>query len=153
MIWESIKTRQLDLGSHSPEAFACNHLLGHFFPPPRPGPKERGVDSVTHFYGNCLEGKGNISDVRNTVLTHLIKRLRSCFRDANQDVVKATTIGSFKLWPAKINQGNPWALALILLFFKSVHVSVRYVTFSLAYRLQNLEKKRWPSWLHIMNQY
>ncbi|KAF4024459.1 hypothetical protein G4228_016278 [Cervus hanglu yarkandensis] len=70
----------------------------------RPGPKERGVDSVTHFYGNCLEGKGNISDVRNTVLTHLIKRLRSCFRDANQDVVKATTIGSFKLWPAKINQ-------------------------------------------------
>ncbi|XP_070332677.1 sperm flagellar protein 2 isoform X5 [Odocoileus virginianus] len=70
----------------------------------RPGPKERGVDSVTHFHGNCLEGKGNISDVRNTVLTHLIKRLRSCFRDANQDVVKATTIGSFKLWPAKINQ-------------------------------------------------
>ncbi|XP_043344810.1 sperm flagellar protein 2 isoform X2 [Cervus canadensis] len=70
----------------------------------RPGPKERGVDSVTRFYGNCLEGKGNISDVRNTVLTHLIKRLRSCFRDANQDVVKATTIGSFKLWPAKINQ-------------------------------------------------
>ncbi|XP_042089813.1 sperm flagellar protein 2 isoform X2 [Ovis aries] len=70
----------------------------------RPGPKERGVDSVTHFHGNCLGGKGNISDVRNIVLTHLIKRLRGCFRDANQDVVKATTIGSFKLWPAKINQ-------------------------------------------------
>uniref|UniRef100_A0A8C6DYS5 Sperm flagellar 2 n=2 Tax=Moschus TaxID=68410 RepID=A0A8C6DYS5_MOSMO len=70
----------------------------------RPGPKERGVDSVTHFHGNCLRGKGNISDVRNMVLTHLIKRLRGCFRDANQDVVKATTIGSFKLWPAKVNQ-------------------------------------------------
>ncbi|XP_040118250.1 sperm flagellar protein 2 isoform X1 [Oryx dammah] len=70
----------------------------------RPGPKERGVDSVTHFHGNCFRGKGNISDVRNIVLTHLIKRLRGCFRDANQDVVKATTIGSFKLWPAKINQ-------------------------------------------------
>ncbi|XP_061249732.1 sperm flagellar protein 2 isoform X2 [Bos javanicus] len=70
----------------------------------RPGPKERGVDSVTHFHGNCLGGKGNISDVRNMVLTHLIKKLRGCFRDANQDVVKATTIGSFKLWPAKINQ-------------------------------------------------
>ncbi|XP_044788545.2 sperm flagellar protein 2 isoform X2 [Bubalus bubalis] len=70
----------------------------------RPGPKERGMDSVTHFHGNCLGGKGNISDVRNMVLTHLIKKLRGCFRDANQDVVKATTIGSFKLWPAKINQ-------------------------------------------------
>ncbi|XP_070630870.1 sperm flagellar protein 2 isoform X3 [Bos indicus] len=70
----------------------------------RPGPKERGVDSVTHFHGNCLGGKGNISDVRNMVLTHLIKKLRGCFRDANQDVVKATMIGSFKLWPAKINQ-------------------------------------------------
>ncbi|XP_070443111.1 sperm flagellar protein 2 isoform X7 [Equus przewalskii] len=70
----------------------------------RPGPKERRVDSVTHFHGKCLRGKGNISDVRNTVLTHLIKRLRGCFRDAGQDVVKATMIGSFKLWPTKINQ-------------------------------------------------
>ena len=105
-----------------PEAFTGNHLLGQFFsPPPRPGPKERGVDSVTHFHGNCLGGKGNISDVRNIVLTLLIKRLRGCFRDANQDVVKATTIGSFKLWPAKINQGNPGALALLLLFFDRLY--------------------------------
>ncbi|XP_044088768.1 sperm flagellar protein 2 [Neovison vison] len=70
----------------------------------RPGPKERWVDSVTHFHGNCLGGKGDISDVRSTVLTHLIKRLQGCFRDASQDVVKATMIGSFKLWPAKINR-------------------------------------------------
>ncbi|NIG59413.1 zinc finger protein [Pontoporia blainvillei] len=71
----------------------------------RPGPKECPVDSVTHFQGNCLlAGKQNISDVRNVVLTHLIKRLRGCFRDVNQDVVKAATTGSFKLWPAKINQ-------------------------------------------------
>ncbi|XP_015997924.2 sperm flagellar protein 2 isoform X3 [Rousettus aegyptiacus] len=70
----------------------------------RPGPKERRVNSVTYFHGNCLRGEGNISDVRNTVLTHLIKRLQGCFRDASQDVVKATMIGSFKLWPTKINQ-------------------------------------------------
>ncbi|XP_020932291.1 uncharacterized protein LOC106508146 [Sus scrofa] len=70
----------------------------------RPGPKERRVESVTHFHGNCLGGRGNISDVRNMVLTHLIERLQGCFRDASQDVVKATTIGSFKLWPAKIKQ-------------------------------------------------
>ncbi|XP_045296364.1 uncharacterized protein LOC123577953 [Leopardus geoffroyi] len=70
----------------------------------RPGPKERQVDSATHFHGNCLGGKGNISDVRSTVLTHLVKRLQGCFRDASQDVVKATVIGSFKLWPTKINQ-------------------------------------------------
>lgn len=80
--------------------------LGDFFFLPRPGPKERRVDLGTHFHGKCLRGKGNISDVRNTVLTHLIKRLRGCFRDASQDVVKATMIGSFKLWPTKINQGN-----------------------------------------------
>ncbi|XP_049718119.1 sperm flagellar protein 2 isoform X5 [Elephas maximus indicus] len=70
----------------------------------RPGPKERRVDSVTQFHGNNLRGKGNISAVRNVVLTHLIKRLRGCFQDASQDVVKASTIGSFKLWPRKINQ-------------------------------------------------
>ena len=119
---ESLSKPDSYLGNHLPEAFTGNHLLGQFFsPPPRPGPKERGVDSVTHFHGNCLGGKGNISDVRNIVLTHLIKRLRSCFRDANQDVVKATTIGSFKLWPAKINQGNPGALALLLLFFDRLY--------------------------------
>ncbi|XP_027630683.1 E3 SUMO-protein ligase KIAA1586-like [Tupaia chinensis] len=70
----------------------------------RPGPKERRVDSVTHFHGNHLRGKENISAVRNMVLTHLIKRLQGCFRDVSQDVVRATMIGSFKLWPTKINQ-------------------------------------------------
>ncbi|XP_076973076.1 sperm flagellar protein 2 isoform X4 [Tamandua tetradactyla] len=70
----------------------------------RPGPQERIVDSLTHFHGNCLSGEGNISVTRNTVLAHLIKRLQGCFRDASQDVVKATMIGSFKLWPGKINQ-------------------------------------------------
>ncbi|XP_058428064.1 sperm flagellar protein 2 isoform X3 [Marmota monax] len=70
----------------------------------RPGPKERRVDSVTHFHSNCLRGKENISSVRNVVLTHFIKTLRSCFRDASLDVVRATMIGSFKLWPTKLNQ-------------------------------------------------
>ncbi|XP_013370455.1 PREDICTED: sperm flagellar protein 2 isoform X2 [Chinchilla lanigera] len=49
-------------------------------------------------------GKGNISAVRNVVITHLVKRLQGCFRDASPDVVKATIIGSFKLWPTRINQ-------------------------------------------------
>nr|XP_045249549.1 uncharacterized protein LOC123566799 [Macaca fascicularis] len=62
------------------------------------------MDSATHFHGNCLRGKENISAVRNIVLTHLIKRLQGCFRDASQNVVRATMIGSFKLWPTKINQ-------------------------------------------------
>ncbi|XP_058163686.1 sperm flagellar protein 2 isoform X3 [Dasypus novemcinctus] len=70
----------------------------------RPGPQERTVDSVTHFHGNCLSGQGSISLMRNTVLTHLIKRLQGCFRDASQDVVRAAMIGSFKMWPGKINQ-------------------------------------------------
>ncbi|XP_052599103.1 sperm flagellar protein 2 isoform X4 [Peromyscus californicus insignis] len=69
----------------------------------RPGPKERRVDSATHFHGNCLKGKENISTVRKVVLAHLIKRLQDCFRDASLDVVRATMIGSFKLWPTKIN--------------------------------------------------
>ncbi|XP_021117165.1 sperm flagellar protein 2 isoform X2 [Heterocephalus glaber] len=70
----------------------------------RPGPKECRVASVTHFHGYCLRGKENISAVRNVVITHLIKGLQGCFRDASPDVVKATMIGSFKLWPTKINQ-------------------------------------------------
>ncbi|XP_033615101.1 sperm flagellar protein 2 isoform X3 [Fukomys damarensis] len=70
----------------------------------RPGPKECRVASVTHFHGYCLRGKENISAMRNVVITHLIKRLQGCFRDASPDVVKAAMIGSFKLWPTKINQ-------------------------------------------------
>ncbi|XP_045421540.1 sperm flagellar protein 2 isoform X2 [Lemur catta] len=70
----------------------------------RPGPKERRVDSVTSFHGNCLRGKENISAMRLMVLTHLIKRLEGCFRDASHYVMRATMIGSFKLWPTKINQ-------------------------------------------------
>ncbi|XP_017200164.2 sperm flagellar protein 2 isoform X2 [Oryctolagus cuniculus] len=70
----------------------------------RPGPKECKVDAVTHFHGSRLRGTENISAVRNVVLTHLIKRLQGCFRDASQDVVRATMIVSFKLWPTRINQ-------------------------------------------------
>ncbi|XP_044537375.1 sperm flagellar protein 2 [Gracilinanus agilis] len=70
----------------------------------RPGPKERLAESATHFHGNQLTGNGNISEVRNTVLTNLSKHLHDCFSDASHDVVRATTIGSFKLWPRKIDQ-------------------------------------------------
>lgn len=116
-------TRQMDLGNNLLGALAHNCLLGgFFFPLPRPGPKERPVDSVTHFQGNCLlAGKRNTSDVRNMVLTHLIKRLRGCFRDVNQDVVKAAATGSFQLRPAKINQANVWTPALNLLFFDCLY--------------------------------
>ncbi|XP_036602308.1 sperm flagellar protein 2 [Trichosurus vulpecula] len=70
----------------------------------RPGPKERLAESATHFHGNQLLGNGNISEVRNIVLTNLTRHLRDCFSDASHDVVRATTIGSFKLWPGKIDQ-------------------------------------------------
>ncbi|XP_068952228.1 sperm flagellar protein 2 [Petaurus breviceps papuanus] len=70
----------------------------------RPGPKERLAESATHFHGNQLIGNGNISEVRNIVLTNLTKHLHDCFSDASHDVVRATTIGSFKLWPGKIDQ-------------------------------------------------
>ncbi|KAM9695112.1 uncharacterized protein ACIGJ3_012181 [Trichechus inunguis] len=70
----------------------------------RPGPKECRVDSATQFHGNNLRGKGNISAVRNLVLTHLIKRLLGCFQDASQDVKRASMTASFKLWPGKISQ-------------------------------------------------
>nr|XP_020851340.1 sperm flagellar protein 2 isoform X1 [Phascolarctos cinereus] len=70
----------------------------------RPGPKERLAESATHFHGNQLTGNGNISEVRNIVLTLLMKHLHDCFSDASHDVVRATTIGSFKLWPGKIDQ-------------------------------------------------
>lgn len=77
--------------------------------------------SVAHFHGNCLKGKGNFSGVRSTVLTHLVTRLRGCFRDASHDVVKAAVTGSFKSRPAKISQGNLYALTLNLRFFDRLH--------------------------------
>ncbi|XP_072461926.1 sperm flagellar protein 2 isoform X4 [Notamacropus eugenii] len=70
----------------------------------RPGPKERLAEAATHFHGYQLTGNGNISEVRNIVLTNLTKRLHDCFSEASHDVVRATTIGSFRLWPGKIDQ-------------------------------------------------
>ncbi|XP_029860545.1 sperm flagellar protein 2 isoform X2 [Aquila chrysaetos chrysaetos] len=70
----------------------------------RPGPKERLMETVQHFHGYQLVGNGNISAIRTKVLTNLVKRLRDCFCDASQDVLRATTIGSFKLWPHKMKQ-------------------------------------------------
>uniref|UniRef100_A0A674HYF3 Sperm flagellar 2 n=1 Tax=Terrapene triunguis TaxID=2587831 RepID=A0A674HYF3_9SAUR len=70
----------------------------------RSGPKERLVDAVTHFHGHQLVGNENILPVRTKVLSNLVRRLHDCFCDASQDVLSATTIGSFKLWPDKIKQ-------------------------------------------------
>lgn len=63
------------------------------------------METIQRFHGYQLVGNGNISAVRTKVLTNLVKRLRDCFCDASQDVLRATTIGSFKLWPHKMKQG------------------------------------------------
>uniref|UniRef100_A0A8C8A9H0 Sperm flagellar 2 n=1 Tax=Otus sunia TaxID=257818 RepID=A0A8C8A9H0_9STRI len=70
----------------------------------RAGPKERLIETIQHFHGYLLVGNGNISAVRTKVLSNLVKRLYDCFCDASQDVLRATTIGSFKLWPDKMKQ-------------------------------------------------
>ncbi|XP_042731295.1 LOW QUALITY PROTEIN: sperm flagellar protein 2 [Lagopus leucura] len=70
----------------------------------RAGPKERLMETIQYFHGHQLVGNGNISAVRTKVLSDLVKRLSDCFCDANQDVLKATLIGSFKLWPDKMKQ-------------------------------------------------
>uniref|UniRef100_A0A672TVZ4 Sperm flagellar 2 n=1 Tax=Strigops habroptila TaxID=2489341 RepID=A0A672TVZ4_STRHB len=70
----------------------------------RAGPKERLMETIQHFHGYLLIGNGNISVVRTKVLHSLVKRLHNCFCDASQDVLRATTIGSFKLWPNKMKQ-------------------------------------------------
>ncbi|XP_061213938.1 sperm flagellar protein 2 isoform X7 [Neopsephotus bourkii] len=71
----------------------------------RAGPKERLMETLQLFHGYQLIGNGNISAVRTKVLHGLVNRLRDCFCDASQDVLRATTIGSFKLWPSKMKQG------------------------------------------------
>lgn len=63
------------------------------------------METIQHFHGHQLVGNGNISAVRTKVLSNLVKRLRNCFCDASQDVLRATTIGSFKLWPDKMREG------------------------------------------------
>uniref|UniRef100_A0A8B9DQ31 Sperm flagellar 2 n=1 Tax=Anser cygnoides TaxID=8845 RepID=A0A8B9DQ31_ANSCY len=70
----------------------------------RAGPKERLMETIQHFHGHQLVGNGNISEVRTKVLSNLVKRLRNCFCDASKDVLRATTIGSFKLWPDKMRE-------------------------------------------------
>uniref|UniRef100_A0A8C6NEU6 Uncharacterized protein n=1 Tax=Melopsittacus undulatus TaxID=13146 RepID=A0A8C6NEU6_MELUD len=70
----------------------------------RAGPKECLMETIQPFHGYQLIGNGNISAVRTKVLRGLVKRLRDCFCDASQDVLRATTIGSFKLWPSKMKQ-------------------------------------------------
>jgi len=63
------------------------------------------METVGHFHSYQLVGNGNISAVRTKVLSNLVKRLRDCFCDASQEVLRATTIGSFKLWPGEMKQG------------------------------------------------
>ncbi|XP_071658361.1 sperm flagellar protein 2 isoform X2 [Patagioenas fasciata] len=70
----------------------------------RAGPKERLMETMQHFHGYQLVGKGNISAARTKVLSNLMKKLHDCFCDASQDVLRATAIGSFKLWPDKLKQ-------------------------------------------------
>ncbi|XP_051498713.1 LOW QUALITY PROTEIN: sperm flagellar protein 2 [Apus apus] len=70
----------------------------------RAGPKERLMETIQHFHGYQLVGNGNISAIRTKLLSNLVKRLHDCFCDASQDVLRATTIGSFKLWPEKMKE-------------------------------------------------
>nr|XP_008114323.1 PREDICTED: E3 SUMO-protein ligase KIAA1586 [Anolis carolinensis] len=68
----------------------------------RSGPRERQVETITHFHGYQLIGDGNISAVRIELLSSLLNQLLDCFCDASEAVLRASTIGSFKLWPDKI---------------------------------------------------
>ncbi|XP_053148082.1 zinc finger protein 862-like [Hemicordylus capensis] len=70
----------------------------------RLGPRERLVDTISHFHGHHLVGNGDISAVRLALLSNLLKQLRDCFCDASEEVLRASTIGSFKLWPDKIKE-------------------------------------------------
>ncbi|XP_028604348.2 sperm flagellar protein 2 isoform X1 [Podarcis muralis] len=68
----------------------------------RSGPRERLVEAITHFHGHQLVGDGDISAIRIELISNLLKQLRDCFCDASEDVLRASAIGSFKLWPDKI---------------------------------------------------
>nr|XP_056704207.1 zinc finger protein 862-like [Euleptes europaea] len=70
----------------------------------RSGPRERLVETTTHFHGHQLIGDGDIKQDRTELLSNLLNHLRDCFCDASEDVLRASTIGSFKLWPNEIIQ-------------------------------------------------
>ncbi|XP_044287342.1 E3 SUMO-protein ligase KIAA1586-like [Varanus komodoensis] len=70
----------------------------------RTGPREHLVETITHFHGYQLVGHDNISAVRIELLNNLLDQLCGCFCDASEDILRASTIGSFKLWPDKIKQ-------------------------------------------------
>lgn len=72
----------------------------------RSGPRERQIERLTLFHGYQLQGDGNISAVRTELLSRLLNQLRDCFCDASKDVLRASTIGSFKQWPDKIKAGT-----------------------------------------------
>ncbi|XP_021234980.1 sperm flagellar protein 2 isoform X4 [Numida meleagris] len=123
----------------------------------RAGPKERLMETIQHFHGHKLVGNGNISAVRMKVLSNLVKRLSDCFCDANQDVLKATVIGSFKLWPDKMKQefGEKEVSVLskhyeVILEAASVKISEIETEWSmlkleLYNRFQNIQTLRWDS--------
>uniref|UniRef100_A0A670YFN1 Sperm flagellar 2 n=1 Tax=Pseudonaja textilis TaxID=8673 RepID=A0A670YFN1_PSETE len=70
----------------------------------RSGPRERLVETITYFHGYPLVGDGNISATRLELLSSLLNQLQDCFCDASEDVLIASAIGSFKLWPDKFKQ-------------------------------------------------
>ncbi|KAK9408608.1 sperm flagellar protein 2 [Crotalus adamanteus] len=70
----------------------------------RSGPRERLVETITYLHGYPLVGDGNISATRLELLSSLLNQLQDCFCDASEDVLIASAIGSFKLWPDKFKQ-------------------------------------------------
>ncbi|XP_074934828.1 sperm flagellar protein 2 isoform X1 [Phalacrocorax aristotelis] len=78
----------------------------------RAGPKECLMETIQHFHGYQLVGNGSISAIRTKVLSNLVKSLRDCFCHASEDVLRATTLGSFKLWPDKMKRYTTVTVAI-----------------------------------------
>ncbi|KAM6470186.1 zinc finger protein 862-like [Liasis olivaceus] len=87
----------------------------------RSGPRERLVETITYFHGYQLVGDGSISAIRLELLSSLLDQLRDCFCDASEDVLIASAIGSFKLWPDKIKQEfGEMEIALLIKHYEPV---------------------------------
>lgn len=89
-------------------------MLKYHVSPFRSGPRERLVETITYFHGYPLVGDGNISATRLELLSSLLNQLRDCFCDASEDVLMASAIGSFKLWPDKFKQGTQSTLQWLI---------------------------------------
>ena len=78
-----------------------------------PTAKERGLDLDNGFHGEVMKGAAFSEQTRAQMIDNLISCLEGRFANCNSEVVQATSIACFKLWPEEADGYGEEAVATL----------------------------------------